>query len=159
MPPKSSREAAKPFPAIAPTADHDATRHGVVALMLKLVAFGFAGGVGFVVDMLATETMINFGLGWLGARAIGIVVALFATYCLNRGLAFRAEASTGAKAVAAEGGRYAIVGFATSALNYAVFAAVHAALPGVSAIVAIAIGSATALVASYIGYSKFAFRG
>ncbi len=131
----------------------------LIPLALKLIAFCFAGGVGFVVDILATGTLVNFGLNPLTARAVGIAVALFATYVLNRGVTFRKEAGVGAKAVATEGTRYAAVALATSALNWAVYAGVLAVMPGLPTAIAIVIGSATAMVVSYLGYSKVVFTG
>jgi putative flippase GtrA len=157
MPPRKTVSASRTAPVIEPP--RNASQGRALTLVLKFVAFGFAGTIGFIVDMLATMTMLNFGLHPLQARAVGIVVALFATYVINRGLAFRAEASTGGTAMAAEGVRYAAVAIATSLLNWAVYAAVLAVLPGFSPLLAIVIGSTVAMVVSYLGYSRFAFRG
>jgi putative flippase GtrA len=131
----------------------------LIPLALKLIAFCFAGGVGFAVDLLVTMTFINFGLGARSARACGIAIALFATYVINRGITFRREAGVGPKAVATEGARYVAVALATSALNWAVFASVLAVIPGFPPAIAIMTGSATAMVVSYLGYAKMVFRG
>ena len=161
MPPKiaknagSSSKKARSLPVADASTDASPSP---LPLILKLVAFVIVGGVGFAVDILATLSLINFGLHPLIARGLAIAVALFTTYVLNRGVTFRKESSTGAKAVAAEGSRYAAVGLGTSALNWAVYALVLAIVPSIGPLVAVVIGSLTAMVASYIGYSRFAFR-
>ncbi len=149
MPPMRSTAAPEPAP----------SARRLLPLALKLAAFCFAGGVGFVVDILATLTLINFGLSPLFARVLGIAVALCATYAINRGVTFRNEAGTGAKAVAFESARYVAVALATSALNWAVYALVLVAVPGLPPVIAIVIGSAAAMGASYFGFAKLVFRG
>lgn len=134
-------------------------RPGLLAVVGRLTAFIFAGGIGFVVDMLGTLTLINFGLHPYLARAIAIAAALLATFAINRGVTFRAKASPTGRGLALEGARYAAVGIATSGLNWAVFALALAIIPGLHPAIALVVSSLIAMVASYVGYAKFAFRG
>lgn len=136
-----------------------APERSVIGLVGRLLAFVFAGGIGFGVDMLGTLTLINFGLNPLLARAIAIAAALFATYAINRGVTFRRQASHTGRGTLAEGARYGAVGLATSFLNWLVFAGAMALVPGIHPALALVISSAVAMVASYIGYARFAFRG
>jgi putative flippase GtrA len=140
------------------SATSQAWHRRLIALALKLGAFAIAGGSGFAIDMLATHVLIYAGLGGLLARACGIAIAMVVTYAINRGLTFRAEASTGTTAVAAEGARYGLVAVATSILNWAVFAGVILLWPGTPTALAITAGSLVAMVASYVGFDRFAFR-
>lgn len=144
--------------AVTPDAPSDA-KPAPLALVGRLAAFVFAGGIGFGVDMLGTLTLINFGLHPYLARAFAIAAALLATYAINRGVTFRAQASHTGSGLAREGARYVAVGLATSGLNWAVFALALAIAPGLHPAIALVISSLVAMVASYVGYSKFAFRG
>jgi putative flippase GtrA len=51
------------------------------------------------------------------------------------------------------------VALTTSALNWAVYALVIMLVPGIQPVIAIVIGSATAMVASYLGFARLVFRG
>jgi len=128
-------------------------------LVRRLMAFGVVGFIGFVVDMAATLALMAVGADKLSARAVGIVIAMAVTYGLNRSLTFRDRASGGGRAEVAEGARYGVVAIGTSALNWAVYAGVLWLMPTLPPVIAIAIGSGTAMAASYVGYARFAFRG
>ncbi len=144
--------------AVTPDASSDA-KPAPLALGGRLAAFVFAGGIGFGVDLLGTLTLINFGLDRPIARALAMAAALLATYPINRGITFRSEASRTRRGMVREGANYAVVGIATGILNWAVFTLAIAVVPALNTIVAVVFSSLVAMVASYIGYSKFAFRG
>ncbi len=156
---QTKRPVAAAEPAAAPAHVSSAVAPGPLALVGRLAAFVFAGGIGFGVDMLGTLTLINFGLHPYLARAIAIAAALLATYAINRGVTFRTKASHTGRGLALEGARYAAVGLATSGLNWAVFALALAVVPGLHPALALVISSLVAMIASYVGYARFAFRG
>lgn len=161
--PQLKRQTKRPVAGMASTAAVPdaslAAKPAPLGLIGRLAAFVFAGGIGFGVDMLGTLTLINFGLHPYIARACAIAAALLATYAINRGVTFRAAASHTGRGVVREGARYVAIGLATSALNWVIFAIELAVIPGLHPAIALVISSLVAMVASYIGYSKFAFRG
>lgn len=119
----------------------------------RIGRFLLVGGTGFLVDGGLTELLVAAGLHPLAARAAAFAVAVAVTYVLNRRFTF----ATDGPARAVEGGRYLAVNLAAMTVNYAVFAAVLATLPEVRPVLAVACGSAVALVVSYAGYSRFVF--
>lgn len=121
----------------------------------RIGRFLLVGGTGFLVDAGLTELLVAAGLHPLAARAAAFALAVLVTYGLNRRFTFAAARP----ARAAEGGRYLAVNLAAMGVNYAVFAAVLAAVPGVRPFLAVACGSAVALAVSYAGYSRFVFSG
>jgi putative flippase GtrA len=158
MPQVKRSSAARP-PADTASNPVGAPDRSLIGLAGRLLAFVFAGGIGFGVDMLGTLTLINFGLNPLLARAIAIAAALLATYAINRGVTFRRQASTTPRGTLYESARYGAVGLATSFLNWLVFAGTMALVTGIHPALALVISSAVAMVASYVGYARFAFRG
>ncbi len=124
-------------------------------LLVRLTRFAVVGGIGFVVDAGLTEALVALGVSPLAARVAAIAAAILTTYLLNRSLTFRSD-RRGAAAVG-EGGRYVAVALAVAAANYAIYAAIVLAVPGVRPLLAVAVASGIAMVLSYLGYSRLVF--
>lgn len=122
--------------------------------MKRIARFVAVGGAGFVVDATVLGLLLAFTpLDPFTARFISIAVALTVTWQLNRHLTFGASS----RPVAVEGARYGGIGAATSVVNYLVYALVIWAAPGLSPLIALAIGSVVAMAFSYLGYSRLVF--
>jgi putative flippase GtrA len=118
------------------------------------VRFLFVGAAGFCADaaMLAFLT-VGAGLGPLAARCLSIGFAIAITWLLNRRITF----GPSGRGLAAEGARYGGVGIGTSLFNYAVYSALILAAPALPPLAALAIASASAMVLSYLAYSRLVF--
>ncbi|MDP2734333.1 MAG: GtrA family protein [Hoeflea sp.] len=122
--------------------------------MRKLGFFLFAGACGFAVDMGVLWLFLHFRLlDPYSARVLAIGSAMLCTYAINRTFTFGASD----RKVAVEGARYGSVGIASALLNYAVYSASLISLPGISPYLALILGSGSATVFSYLGYSRFVF--
>jgi putative flippase GtrA len=122
--------------------------------MRKLAFFLFAGVTGFAVDMSMLWLLLNLKLlDPFSARILAIGTAMLCTYMINRTFTFGASLRN----VAVEGARYGGVGLATALINYAVYSGSLIALPDLSPYVALILGSVSATVFSYLGYSRFVF--
>jgi putative flippase GtrA len=120
----------------------------------KASFFLFAGATGFAVDMSVLWLLLNLELlDPFSARVLAIGSAMLCTYMINRTFTFGASART----VANEGARYGSVGVASALVNYAVYSGSLIALPYLSPYVALILGSGSATVFSYLGYSRFVF--
>ena len=116
--------------------------------------FALVGAAGFACDALALKLLIGAGLGPLAARFVSVALAAGLTWRLNRRFAFGASAGS----QLSEAVRYGLVVALSSAVNYAVYAGALLALRGLDPVLALVLGSAAALTASYLGFSRFAFR-
>lgn len=122
--------------------------------MRKLAFFLFAGAVGFAVDMGVLWLFLYFKLlDPFSARILAIGSAMLCTYMINRTFTFGASH----RRVAVEGARYGSVGLVSALLNYAVYSGFLIALPDMSPYLALILGSGSATVFSYLGYSRFVF--
>lgn len=121
----------------------------------RLARFAAVGGLGFLVDAGLTEALVAAGAGPLPARVLSIAVAISTTYALNRSVTFRSAAR--GRAAVAEGGRYAAVALAASAVNWLVFAAVMTLAPATRPALAVAAASGVAMGVSYLGYAGLVF--
>lgn len=128
-----------------------------VGLARRLSAFAGAGALGFLVDAGLTELLVLWGTGPLVARVIAVAAAMTTTFAMNRKVTWRSEAQ-GANLLA-EAGRYLAVALSASAVNYAVYAALMLAFPGLRPFIAVAAGSAAAMVVSYLGFARLVFAG
>ena len=122
--------------------------------MKTLLRFGLVGGLGFLTDAAILQSLLATTLlDPISARLVSIGLALFVTWLLNRYLTF-APSSRGA---VVEGARYGGIGIASSALNYAVYAALILAVPSMVPLAALAIASVVAMGFSFLGYSRLVF--
>lgn len=122
--------------------------------MKTLLRFGLVGGLGFLTDAAILQSLLATTLlDPISARLVSIGLALFVTWLLNRYLTF-APSSRGA---VVEGARYGGIGIASSALNYAVYAALILAVPSMVPLAALAIASVIAMGFSFLGYSRLVF--
>lgn len=122
--------------------------------MKRLLAFAIAGGLGFVVDAAVLALLLRLTvLGPFAARIISIAVAMAATWIINRTFTF----GPSGRSLAAEGSRYGAVGLAAALFNYVVYSALLLIVPGLSPFLALLAASASAMTASYLGYSRLVF--
>lgn len=122
--------------------------------MKKIAFFLFAGAIGFAADMGVLWVFLHFDLlDPYSARVLAIGSAMLCTYVINRTFTFGASH----RRVAVEGARYGSVGIASALLNYAVYSGLLIALADMSPYVALILGSGSATVFSYLGYSRFVF--
>lgn len=121
----------------------------------RVLSFAVVGGIGFVVDAGTTEGLVFAGASPLEARVVAIAAAILTTFLLNRTMTFRSD-RRGAAAVG-EGGRYLVVALAVAAVNYAIYAALVIAFPGLRPVFAVVVATGFATVLSYLGYSRLVF--
>ncbi|MCY0149434.1 GtrA family protein [Hoeflea sp. G2-23] len=122
--------------------------------MRKFAFFLFAGALGFAVDVGVLWLFLHFSLlDPFSARVLAIAAAMLCTYMINRTFTFGASH----RRVSVEGARYGSVGIASALLNYAVYSACLLLLPDISPFLAVILGSGSATVFSYLGYSRFVF--
>lgn len=123
--------------------------------MRRMGLFLFAGAIGFAVDVAVLWVLLRFGLlGPFSARVLAIAAAMLCTYVINRTFTFGASH----RRVSVEGARYGGVGIASALINYAVYSLCLIVLPTISPFLAVILGSGSATVFSYLGYSRFVFR-
>ncbi|WP_431321106.1 GtrA family protein [Rhizobium sp. YTU87027] len=123
--------------------------------MKKLLRFGIAGGLGFLIDAGVLALLLRITpLGPFLARLIAIALAMATTWIFNRTFTFdRSEHS-----LAVEGFRYGSVGVTVALVNYGLYSAVLLTLPDVQPIAAMVLATAASIVLSFFGYSRFVFR-
>ena len=129
-----------------------------MALSPRFLAFCVVGGIGFAVDAGALTALVHgAGLGPYAARVASFALAVSVTWALNRRWTF-ASATPGSKA--AEYGRYFGVQAAGALINLAVYAACIEAAAAFRAYptVALAVGSAVALLFNYAAAGRLVFR-
>lgn len=122
--------------------------------MRKLIRFGIAGGIGFIVDAGVLALLLHLTpLGPFLARLIAIAVAMIATWSFNRAFTF----GRSGRSLAVEGFRYGSVGVTTAFLNYALYSILLISLPMLQPLAAMVFASAASMVFSFFGYSRFVF--
>lgn len=124
------------------------------ALLTRLSRFGLVGGIGFVVDAGLTLTLIQAGLDAFTSRLIAIALAMVVTWRLNRAITFGKSGAS----QRAEGLRYGVVAAVAAIINYAVYAALMLAFPNLFPVLAVAAATGVSMLASYLGYSQYAFK-
>ncbi|MFQ5625489.1 MAG: GtrA family protein [Methyloligellaceae bacterium] len=130
------------------------------ARQIRSETSGFArfcgvGALGFLIDAGLLLWFIEFlGLNPFLARVFSIVLALTMTWAMHRNWTF----ASGNPDRLAEWSRFATVNGAGGALNYLVYSAILLALPGTAPMLALAAGSAIALLANFFGARLWAFR-
>jgi putative flippase GtrA len=124
--------------------------------MKKLIRFAIAGGVGFIVDAGILALLLHTTpLGPFIARVIAIAAAMFTTWMFNRTFTFDRSPHS----LAAEGFRYGSVGVTSALVNYGLYAALLLSLPTLQPLAAMVLATAASMVFSFLGYSRFVFRG
>jgi len=132
--------------------------------MLKLIKaeaptflrFVIVGGTGFAVDALVLSLLhYGFGLDPFTSRVVSMCTATFTTWRLNRAHTFAESKHSQAH----EGVRYATVAALAAGVNYGVYAAALLLWRHMPPILALVAGSGSAMVFSYVGYSRAVFSG
>lgn len=122
--------------------------------MKRVSFFLFAGAIGFGADFGVLWLLLQFDLlDPFSARVLAIASAMACTYGINRTFTFGASH----RRVSVEGARYGSVGIASALINYAVYSSCLLVFPVVSPYLALILGSGSATVFSYFGYSRFVF--
>lgn len=124
------------------------------AQMSKFARFAGVGGTGFIVDTGLTLLLIHRGIDPFTARVFGIMFAMITTWRLNRALTFGASRTS----QASEGARYFIVAILAAILSYAIYTILLISISGFPPALAIVIAVGTTTLASFLGYSRFAFK-
>jgi len=122
--------------------------------MTKSVRYVGVGGAGFVVDTGLTLLLIHRGIDPYTSRVFAIIFAMIATWRLNRALTFGASRTS----QASEGARYFVVAILAAIFSYAIYATLLLSFAGFPPALAIVIAVGTTTLASFFGYSRFAFR-
>lgn len=120
----------------------------------RFIRFALVGGAGFIVDAGLTVGLQAAGLDIFSSRLIAISLAMLVTWRLNRAITFGASPS----GQAGEGVRYGVVAVAVAGVNYAAYAALMLFVPGMPAIIAVALATGLSMILSYTGYSRLVFR-
>ncbi|MEK1875546.1 MAG: GtrA family protein [Rhizobium altiplani] len=124
--------------------------------MKKLLRFGIAGGLGFMVDAGVLAVLLHITpLGPFIARVIAIALAMAATWIFNRTFTFDRSGHS----LAVEGFRYGSVGVTAALVNYGLYSALLLRLPDLQPLAAMVLSTAASTVFSFVGYSRFVFRG
>ena len=115
--------------------------------------FCLVGAAGFGVDAgLLAVLHHGLGLDAFTARLVSILVAVTATWQLNRWFTFAVRVQRSVR----EWTRYAVVNGAGAALNYLVYSALLLSLP-MAPLAALAVASAVALGFNYLGSALVVF--
>lgn len=122
-------------------------------------AFVVVGGIGFIVDAGILAILVH-GYGWgdYTARGISFAVAVTVTWYLNRRFVFTAGQTANRKS---EYTRYLAVQGTGMAINFLVYSLCIATneLMDTWPVLALAVGSAVALIFNYVGARLFVFIG
>jgi len=129
-----------------------------VATLRKFFLFGVAGGARFVVDT-AVLYALKGALGPYGARVISFLVAVVATWLINRSFAFKAQRGEHLP-IWREFLHYLGAMILGGAVNYAVYAVLVATIPLFAEylILAVAGGVAAGMVVNFLLADKLVFK-
>ena len=125
-----------------------------IARVNKFARFICVGGTGFIVDTGLTLLLIHRGIDPYTSRIFGIMFAMVTTWRLNRALTFGASRTS----QSSEGARYFLVATLAAVLSYVIYTMLLISIPGFSPELAIVIAVGATTLASYLGYSRFAFK-
>jgi len=121
----------------------------------RLRRFALVGAAGFALDAVILATLTaGAGIDPFSARLVAITASALTTWQLNRRITW----SKSRDGAAREGTRYFSVVVSAAVLNYAVYAAVLLALPGTAPLIALVVGTGSAMALSFLGFDRFAFR-
>ena len=123
----------------------------------RILKFGLAGAIGFVVDSGVLLALVAAGMGPVVARGFSIGCALVATWLVNRSLAFADRAPS--RPNLPEFLRYVSASMVAVLVNFGVYwllvhsIAVFARWP----VAAVAIATGVSMCANFISYFKVVF--
>lgn len=120
----------------------------------RLIRFALVGGTGFVVDAGLTMGLQVWGADIYSSRLIAIALAMFVTWRLNRALTFGASEGSQVR----EGWRYVVIACSAAAVNYAVYVGLMLFVPGMVALIAVALATGVSMFVSYFGFSRLVFK-
>ena len=120
----------------------------------RLGGFALAGFSGFFIDAGLTEALAALGVSPYLGRVGAVAIAIAATYAINRNLTWKDRRAP----VPGQRARYVAVSLTSIAVNYLVFAAALATIPGLRPLIAGAAGTGVGMVMNYAGYSRLVFR-
>jgi putative flippase GtrA len=132
----------------------------LIAILPKgFPAFVVVGGIGFIVDAGILSALVH-GYGWgdYTARLVSFAGAVSVTWALNRKFAFADHRTVSRKQ---EYTRYLTVQGVGMGINFLVYSLCIAssALMDTWPVLALAVGSAVALIFNYVGARMFVFTG
>ena len=122
-------------------------------------AFLVVGGVGFVVDAAVLALLVHsYGWGPYSSRLVSFAAAVTVTWALNRTFVFSAGRTTSRRR---EYSRYLLVQAVGMVINFGVYSLCIASSPVMNRwpVLALAVGSAAALIWNYAGARWFVFTG
>ena len=124
-----------------------------------LPAFTVVGGIGFIIDATILAILVH-GYDWgdYTARLASFAVAVTATWYLNRRYVFAARKTADKRS---EYSRYLAVQLVGMAINFLVYSLCIASSPMMDKwpVLALAVGSAVALLFNFLGARMFVFLG
>jgi putative flippase GtrA len=125
------------------------------SLFRSIVFFLIAGSVGFGVDALVLALLLaSTTIGPFWGRLISMAVAILTTWPINRTLSFGRSRHH----LMVEGVRYGGMAAASAGFNYLVYASIMLIAPHTPPLLALAAGSASAMILSFLGYSRLVFQ-
>ena len=124
--------------------------------MSKILRFGIAGGIGFVVDTALLYMLID-ALGPYMARAMSFVAAVTTTWAINRVFAFRAHPKH--LPLWREYSQYFLAMITGGLINYAVYAGLMASVQPVKVypVIGVFFGTLTGMGVNFFLAQRFVF--
>ncbi|UPG95340.1 GtrA family protein [Luteibacter aegosomatissinici] len=123
----------------------------------QAILFSVAGVVGFVVDATVLYIALWMGLGYFAGRVVSFLLAVFATWQVNRRFAF---ADSRQRSAWREWWHYLAAMSLGGVVNYLAYSAVVVFMPpaGVKPLLAVAAGSAAGMLVNFAGAKFWVFR-
>jgi putative flippase GtrA len=143
------------------------TRHNSRPMIRKILdklpqglpAFALIGGIGFLVDALVLALLVH-GHGWgkYSARFVSFAIAVTVTWLLNRNFTFADNRTSNRRS---EYTRYITVQITGMGINLLIYSLCieTSAVMDRWPVIALAVGSAVALIFNYVGARIFVFTG
>ena len=117
--------------------------------------FVFVGTVGFLVDAVFLQTLFLLGYGPFVSRAFSVIVAMTATWYLNRTVVFQTSNAKGPEYL-----RHLAAQSVGMLVNVGVYAGVLLAVPALqqSPVIALIVGSLAAMIFNFFSAKLWTFR-
>ena len=124
--------------------------------LVQFLRFGVVGTIGFLVDTAALYAALWAGLGLYSGRGVSYLVAVTATWALNRAWTFRGHGEGPALRQWAVFALVCLVGFA---FNYGTYAALVASVTFVAQhpVIGVAAGSLAGMTGNFLLSRRFVF--